>query len=92
MSSSSALTGAPYNEYAKLFDINSSPVQLSAITNATTIFTALLLLISFGSLAMALLGDVKKKNPVVYILNAIVASVSVGLSAVYVSNFVGVYI
>lgn len=92
MSLSSVSTGAPYNEYAKLFDINSTPVQLSSITSTTTIFTALLLLICFGSLAMALLGDVKKKNPVVYLLNAIIASISVGLSAVYVSNFVGVYI
>lgn len=92
MSFSSASTGAPCNEYAKLFDINSSPVQLSSITSATTIFTALLLLISFGSLAMALLGDVKKKSPIVYLLNAIIASIAVGLSAVYVCNFVGVYI
>lgn len=36
-------------------------------------------------------GD-KKRNPVAVIVNAAVASLAVGLSAVYVSNFVGVYV
>ena len=52
----------------------------------------LLLLLAFGSLSMALLGDVKQKSAVSYTLNAIVASISIGLSAIYVSNYVGVYI
>ncbi|KAL6451346.1 hypothetical protein SBY92_002686 [Candida maltosa Xu316] len=81
-----------YNEFSRLFFSGSSPVELSNITTSTIIFTVTLVLLSFGSLANALLGDVKKKNPIVYLLNAIVASISIGLSAIYVSNFVGVYI
>ena len=88
----SSSLGALYNEYARLYDVGSSPVESSPFTTYTTVFTVLLLLLSFGSLSMALLGDVKKKNPVGYTLNAIIASISIGLSAIYVSNYVGVYI
>lgn len=36
-------------------------------------------------------GD-KKRNPLVVFINILVASIAVGLSTVYVSNFVGVYV
>lgn len=72
--------------------LDSSPVESSPFTTYTTVFTVLLLLLAFGSLSMALLGDVKQKSAVSYTLNAIVASISIGLSAIYVSNYVGVYI
>ena len=88
----SSSLGAPYNEYASLYDVGSSPVESSPFTAYTTVFTVLLLLLAFGSLSMALLGDVKQKSAVSYTLNAIVASISIGLSAIYVSNYVGVYI
>ncbi|EGW31068.1 uncharacterized protein SPAPADRAFT_62993 [Spathaspora passalidarum NRRL Y-27907] len=85
-------SGAPFEEYIQLFSQESSPVQLHAVTTNTTIFTAVLILIAFGSLSLIFLGDVKNKGLVNYVLNSLVASLAVGLSSIYISNFVGVYI
>ncbi|CAL1181309.1 unnamed protein product [Candida parapsilosis] len=83
--------GIPYNEATQLFH-SSTPVVNSAITTTTTIFTIFLILLSFGSLSFNLLGDIKKKSFLSYLISATVAALSIGFSAVYVMNYVGVYI
>ncbi|KAG5417780.1 hypothetical protein I9W82_005416 [Candida metapsilosis] len=82
---------ATYNEAVQSFQ-SGTPVVNSAITATTTIFTIFLILLSFGSLSFTLLGDIKKKSLISYLISAIVASLSIGFGAVHVMNFVGVYI
>ncbi|KAI5958518.1 uncharacterized protein KGF55_005778 [Candida pseudojiufengensis] len=66
-----------YLEYLEQFK-TSPPLENSKITNSTALFTIFLLLLAFGSLSIALLGDIKKKNFITFLLNSIVASISVG--------------
>ncbi|KAI5949069.1 hypothetical protein KGF57_004899 [Candida theae] len=68
---------AAYNEAVQAFQAG-TPVVNSAITTTTTVFTLFLLLLSFGSLSFTLLGDIKKKSLLSYLISAIVASLSVG--------------
>ncbi|RLV91701.1 Protein disulfide-isomerase MPD1 [Spathaspora sp. JA1] len=83
-------SGAPYEEFIKLFLVESSPVHLHAISAKTTISTILLILVAFGSLSVIFLGgDAKKRDIPSYILYSLVASLSIGLSAIEISNFVG---
>ncbi|ODV78695.1 uncharacterized protein CANTADRAFT_7045 [Suhomyces tanzawaensis NRRL Y-17324] len=84
--------GADYDEINKIFTFGSTPVEASAFTRNSAVVTAILLLIAFTSLTMTFMSDRKTKSPVVYLLQALVASLSVGFSTIYVSNFVGVYI
>ncbi|CAI5759692.1 unnamed protein product [Candida verbasci] len=81
-----------YDDYAKLFNLDSTPVEQSSITSSTTYFTIFLILISFSFLSMTLLGDIKNKSFITYLINSIVTSICVGLTVIYVSNYVGVYI
>ncbi|CAN3374820.1 hypothetical protein DIURU_002203 [Diutina rugosa] len=81
--------GESYEKYSKLFHVESVPVKID--NSASVAKTLGLLILAFTSLALMFVGD-KKRNPVAVIVNAAVASLAVGLSAVYVSNFVGVYV
>lgn len=84
--------GASYADYTREFTIESHPVQNTPQTTTTFLITTSLLLLAFGSLSMTLLGDVKSKKFVTYLFNSLIALVSIGFSAIYVMNYVGVYI
>ncbi|KAG2734140.1 hypothetical protein G9P44_002146 [Scheffersomyces stipitis] len=84
--------GESYSEYTRIYSLESSPVEASAVTRSSALLTLLLLVIAFFSLSLALIGDRKKKSPLAYIVYAAVASLSIGYGSVCVSNFVGVYI
>ncbi|CAN3356552.1 hypothetical protein DICA3_C03840 [Diutina catenulata] len=84
------MQGAAYEEYSKLFHVTSAPVE---VNDSQVAFKALFFVVlAFISLSMVFIGDKKKQNPLAYVFNAAVASASIGLGTVYVSNFVGVYV
>ncbi|KAL7667130.1 hypothetical protein ABC855_g792 [[Candida] zeylanoides] len=82
--------GEPYEEYTRVFHYASHAVSGDSSSDA---FLALaLILLAFVSLALALLGDKKTQSSLYYLAYSLVASLSIGLGSIYVSNTVGVYI
>ncbi|KAK6456982.1 uncharacterized protein RJT20DRAFT_127095 [Scheffersomyces xylosifermentans] len=84
--------GEPYANYTRIFSFESSPVTFSSVSRTAGFFNLLLLILTFLSLSLALIGDRKKKNPLAYIAYAAVASLSIGYGSISISNYVGVYI
>lgn len=83
--------GASYEEYTQLF-AEAETITISAVYNHLGLVVALLGILGFFSTSFALLINLKNKNHISYVLNSLIASISIGLGAVMLSNYVGVYI
>mmetsp|Transcript_2128 Transcript_2128/g.2083 ORF Transcript_2128/g.2083 Transcript_2128/m.2083 type:complete len:88 (-) Transcript_2128:198-461(-) len=84
--------GVSYEEYTRIFNFDSSPVAASTLSQYSTLFAVILVIIAFFSLSLALLVDKKSQSPFNYFFHAILASLSIGLGSVYVANSFGVYV
>lgn len=92
ISFTSNMNGASYEEYTKLFNFESVPLKENVIYEHLGFLTIILSIVAFFSLSLALLVNIKNKSHVSYVLNAIVASLSIGMGSILVSNYAGVYI
>ena len=84
--------GASYEELTKLFMFEAEPITPSPMYDHLALVTLALIIVAFFSLSMALLVNLKNKSTVSYVINSLIASFSIGMGSILVSNYVGVYI
>lgn len=84
--------GASYEQYSQLFAEQAKEITPSIIYQNLGLVTMLLLIVVFFSLSMAFLVFLKNKSHGSFVVSAAIASVSIGVGSILLSNYVGVYI
>ncbi|CCE79832.1 Piso0_002923 [Millerozyma farinosa CBS 7064] len=86
------VSNSNYEELSQIYKQRSVPIAPSPWSQHSTWVAALLTVIAFMSLSLALLVYSKSKSTGKFLFNAIIASLSIGVGSIYVSNNFGVYV
>lgn len=83
--------GESYEKYSRLFQ-QAETIRINDIYNHLGLIVTVLGIIAVFSTSFALLINLKNQNHLAFFINSIVASITIGLLAVMLANYVGVYI